>query len=316
MQIILVASVARLRWGFPFSTGFLATCAALLMVTAITWAFMLGMQEGYQEARETVADTDDGTSKAKWVLHWQNQLAMQRHLLAVLTEETRHHLDTLAVQLGKVRARSLRIEALGAHLVDVAKIDEIRFDLLASPPGLGGTENHGEHVHGQNTFLRSLIALDTQLGDQAEKLQALQSLLLDADLQQAQRPTGKPVKGAWLSSRFGTRIDPFTGKPAHHAGVDFSGQPGTPVLAVADGLVTWSGYRPNYGNTIDLYHGDGMSTRYAHNKRNLVAVGSKVDKGQIIAMMGSTGRSTGTHLHFEVLQHGKAIDPMKMLEHR
>ena len=162
-------------------------------------------------------------------------------------------------------------------------------------------------------FLVALEELNYKIEDRAEKLSAMESMLIDRTLQRQTIPTGSPTKGGWVSSLFGKRADPITGKIEFHAGVDYAGKSGSPILAVASGIITWSGARYGYGNVVEINHGNGYQTRYAHNKKNLVVVGQKVDQGQVIALMGSTGRSTGSHVHFEVLNNGKAVNPKKYI---
>jgi murein DD-endopeptidase MepM/ murein hydrolase activator NlpD len=127
-------------------------------------------------------------------------------------------------------------------------------------------------------------------------------------------PAGRPITSGWLSSYFGIRTDPFTGKKERHKGLDFAGKLGSDVVAVASGVVTWAGRRYGYGNLVEINHGNGYSTRYGHNDKITVKVGDAVKKGQIIAKMGSTGRSTGPHVHFEVLHKGKQVDPMSYIK--
>ena len=124
---------------------------------------------------------------------------------------------------------------------------------------------------------------------------------------------GRPVNSGWISSYFGKRTDPFTGKPANHRGVDFAGKMGAEIIAVADGVVTWSSSRYGYGELVEINHGNGYSTRYAHNSENLVAVGDEVRKGQTVALMGETGRATGPNLHFEVLKNGHRVNPVNFI---
>ena len=126
-------------------------------------------------------------------------------------------------------------------------------------------------------------------------------------------PSGRPVEEGWLSSTYGKRSDPFTGKPDFHPGLDFAGRKGSEVVAVADGVVIWSGPRGGYGNMVEIDHGHGYVTRYGHNEKNLVKVGDTVKKGQEIALMGSTGHSTGPHVHFEVLHNGKTVNPARFI---
>ena len=128
-------------------------------------------------------------------------------------------------------------------------------------------------------------------------------------ISEQQRLNGQPVEKGWISSHFGQRTDPFTGKPAMHNGMDFAGREGSSIIAVAAGVVTWAGHQSGYGNLVEVSHGDGFVTRYAHNKQNLVEAGAIVRKGDTIALMGSSGRSTGAHVHYEVYKHGRPVDP-------
>ncbi|HEX5764276.1 MAG TPA: M23 family metallopeptidase, partial [Woeseiaceae bacterium] len=141
----------------------------------------------------------------------------------------------------------------------------------------------------------------------------LESVLINQQLVARVSPQGRPVTSGWMSSYFGKRTDPFTGKPANHKGVDFAGKAGAEVLAVADGVVTWSSKRYGYGQLVEINHGNGYATRYAHNSENLVAVGDEVKKGETVALMGDTGRATGPNLHFEVLHQGKQVNPVNFI---
>jgi len=153
-----------------------------------------------------------------------------------------------------------------------------------------------------------------QAEHRADQLAVLESLMASRRLSQDLKPEGRPITSGWLSSYFGNRADPFSGKQKLHAGVDFAGKEGSDVVAVASGVVTWSGKRYNYGTMVEINHGNGLVTRYAHNKDNLVTVGETVKKGQLIAAMGRSGRATGPHVHFEVLQDGRKVNPLKYLQ--
>jgi murein DD-endopeptidase MepM/ murein hydrolase activator NlpD len=158
-----------------------------------------------------------------------------------------------------------------------------------------------------------LDELTTGMDDREQKLSVLERLLMDRSLRARVIPSGRPVTEGWLSSGFGKRADPFTGKQEYHDGVDFAGKEGADVMSVGDGVVTWSGKRSGYGNLVEINHGNGYVTRYGHNKEQLVDVGDTVKKGQMIALMGSTGRSTGPHVHFEVLRNGKPVNPSRYI---
>ena len=159
----------------------------------------------------------------------------------------------------------------------------------------------------------TLDDIEKTIVDRREKLTAMESMLIDRALQDQIRPKGRPALGGWMSSLYGYRSDPLSGKKEFHQGVDFAGKLDTPITAVAAGIVIWSGLRFGYGNLVEISHGNGYTTRYAHNRKNLVAVGEKVEKGEIIALMGASGRSTGTHVHFEVLRYGKHLNPNSYL---
>jgi len=153
------------------------------------------------------------------------------------------------------------------------------------------------------------LAADIEAREQ--QLQVLESLMANRKLQQEAAIAGRPVTWGWLSSRFGRRTDPFTGRPAWHAGVDFAGKEGSDIISVGSGVVTWAGERYGYGLMVEVNHGGGITTRYGHAKEILVKVGDIVKQGETLAKMGSTGRSTGPHVHFEVRKHGKAVDPSR-----
>ncbi|MDZ7645149.1 MAG: M23 family metallopeptidase [Woeseiaceae bacterium] len=159
----------------------------------------------------------------------------------------------------------------------------------------------------------AMRGLALQLDSREAQLGVLESVILNQNLNDRVHPQGRPVKSGWMSSYFGRRTDPFTGKPATHRGVDFAGKEGAEILAVADGVVTWSSKRYGYGQMVEINHGNGYATRYAHNSENLVAVGEEVRKGQTVALMGDTGRATGPNLHFEVLHRGQRVNPVNFI---
>jgi murein DD-endopeptidase MepM/ murein hydrolase activator NlpD len=163
-------------------------------------------------------------------------------------------------------------------------------------------------------FIQELDALSRQLDDRSEQLSVLETMLMNRNLQQQALPAGRPIKKGWISSYYGMRTDPFTGKREHHAGVDFAGKHGAEVVAVGAGVVTWASERYGYGNLVEITHGNGIATRYGHNHKILVKVGDKVEKGDTLALMGSTGRSTGPHVHFEVLKNGRSVNPSEYIQ--
>ena len=152
-------------------------------------------------------------------------------------------------------------------------------------------------------------ALEGYFAGREVQFEVLAVLLSSEQLRTESTPAGRPIRSGWQSSSFGSRIDTISGKRAWHTGADFAGRKGSDILAVASGVVSWSGVKAGYGTMIEVSHGDGLSTRYAHNQENLVTLGDLVRRGDVIALMGSSGRSTGPHVHFEIFKHGRAVDP-------
>ena len=241
-------------------------------------------------------------------------LERQRQAIGVTRQETEDMLDAMAIRIGRMNARVIRLDALGRRLTDMADLDDGEFD-FDSEPAMGGPEE--PYVSGWAIavpeVLSAMQALDRELDDREAQLGALEGVLMGQSLEKRVLPQGQPIQSGWVSSYFGRRTDPFTGKPANHKGVDFAGKEGAEVIAVADGVVTWSSKRYGYGQLVEINHGNGYSTRYAHNSRNLVALGDEVRKGQTVALMGDTGRATGPNLHFEVLQDGRPVNPVNFI---
>lgn len=237
------------------------------------------------------------------------ELAQQEQQLVAARHDANKHMNALAVRLGEMQAHAERLNALGARLASMAEIDDGEF-AFGQAPALGGPENSLDmDPLTLAEFERELATLGTRFGQQRTQLSVLEELLLDRDLDSRLMPNGRPVNSGWLSSRYGNRLDPFSGERAWHGGIDFAGKMGAPIHTVADGVVTWSGTRHGYGTMVEVDHGNGYVTRYAHNSENLVDVGERVRAGQTIALMGKSGRATAPNVHFEVLQDGRTVDP-------
>ena len=207
-------------------------------------------------------------------------------------------------------AEVIRLEALGRRLTEMAGLDEGEFN-FDEPPAQGGPEAVVEGALAVAPDLsRMLEELSRQIEDRERQLGVLETLLSSRNLSEQIVPGGRPVNQGWISSYFGMRPDPFSGRKAFHRGIDFAGQKGAEIVAVAAGVVTWSRERYGFGKMVEINHGSGYVTRYAHNQENLVEVGDTVQKGQTIALMGSSGRATGPHLHFEVLKDGRPVNPI------
>jgi murein DD-endopeptidase MepM/ murein hydrolase activator NlpD len=302
MNIILFTNKRGQVWNFELNllhAGITAVAGLLLLISVAVYT---GIH---------LAD-DEFESVSKW----RGMVAGQQVEIDEARRNAQADIDALTLRLGTMQAQMLRLNALGERLVNQGGMDKEEFDFDAVP-AVGGSGGSGGEVEVQSVpladFLSMLDNLGNEMVDREQKLSVLESLLLSRSLRERVMPSGKPVAEGWLSSKYGKRNDPFTGKQDFHEGLDFAGKKGSEVVTVGDGVVTWSGERSGYGNLIEINHGNGYATRYGHNQRHLVKVGDKVKKGQQIALMGSTGRSTGPHVHFEVLQNGKTVNPSKYI---
>lgn len=240
-------------------------------------------------------------------------LARQQRAVDQVRRRSQAELDALAVRVAQIQAQVMRIEGLGQRLVDLADLDREEFNFGQAPAQGGPIEAVALENPLPTDFMRALEELSTQIKDRERQLIVLEDVFQGRGLSLQGRAAGSPIAEGWLSSFFGIRTDPFNGRPAMHEGLDFAGKFGSPVVAVAAGSVIWSGPRDGYGNLVEVDHGHGFVTRYGHNSRNLVRVGQLVRKGQQIARMGSSGRSTGPHVHFEVLRDGQPVNPLRYL---
>jgi murein DD-endopeptidase MepM/ murein hydrolase activator NlpD len=236
-------------------------------------------------------------------------LATQREQLTALDQDSRRGLDALALQLGQLQAQATRLNALGDRLTQVGKLDDGEFD-FASEPALGGPEDTTVGAGRSLPLQDGVDKLRAEFERQEAQLDVLANLLRDRRIDNALLPTGMPVLQGYIASGYGARTDPIDGHPGVHLGIDFDAPAGSPVLAVADGVVTYASERSGYGNVVEIDHGNGYMTRYAHNSAFVAEVGTRVHAGQTIAKVGSTGHSTGPHCHFEVWLNGRAVNPM------
>lgn len=235
----------------------------------------------------------------------------------------RENLDAMAQKVGEMQAKLVKLEAMGERVSGAAgvKPDEIK-PLLRTPgpavpgaaPARGG--QGGPYLPLTSPSLEQLQGLVTRVDEaadyQTDLFTLFESRLLESRLQALMIPSSTPVEGV-VGSGFGFRSDPFTGRAALHTGLDFPAEPGTPIHAAAGGMVTGKEWHPAYGNVLEIDHGNGLVTRYAHNASVEVALGALVKRGQLVARVGNSGRSTGAHLHFEVLVDGVPQNPARFL---
>ncbi len=220
-------------------------------------------------------------------------------------------LDALAAHIGQMQANVIRLNALGQRLVTVTKLDRGEFDFERKPAYGGPHEPANGATMDLNTVLREL---NDELHSREQQLSLLEDVIMRSELMKEASPAGRPISKGWISSYYGKRTDPFSGKIEMHKGMDFAGKKGSDVVAVASGVVTWTGERSGYGHLVEINHGNGYVTRYGHNEDIVVKVGDSVERGQTISKMGSTGRSTGPHVHFEVLLNDRQIDPIRFVQ--
>ncbi len=228
-------------------------------------------------------------------------LEEQAKLVEQLHSSTDQKIDGLISQLAQMQSQLNQLDTLSVNLAEKSGLNKDDFQL-------------SEEIR---TNLNKDAELTTQINKVADALEfkiqqltALESILLGLNIEQESKLAGRPISKGWLSSYYGVRKDPFTGKPAMHKGIDFAGEAGSSVIATGAGVITWAGDRFGYGKLIEIDHGNGLKTRYGHNDKIRVQVGDVVTKGQTVALMGNTGRSTGAHVHYEVLQNGRQVDPL------
>ena len=301
MKIIIVHG----RHGRSKSLSLSPLGKTLLSVCLLGIPTLFGAALGYQLGQ---GDSSAVISE-KAAQSWRESLQQQQQALDEARRLADARIKGFTAKIAELQARMVRLDALGEKLVQEAKLDDGELD-FSQPPVLGGPEMPVDVQQEYDIdFMHMINDLSAQIDNRWAQLDTLQGLLDKEGYAVESFVSGRPVKSGWESSPYGYRADPFSGKQAWHNGVDFAGKKGSEIIAVAAGVITWSGEKYGYGKMVEINHGDGYLTRYAHTLNNHVKVGDVVKKGQTIAAMGSSGRSTGPHVHFEVYKHGRAVDP-------
>lgn len=302
MNIILFSKNGSCTRSIQFTRWYHVALPAGLMASLVGSLLWLGFYLGAHRHPEPLMDD------------WQQELLLQKQQIESAKMRVQSDLDALTRRVGELQGHITRIDALGNKLVKMAGIDSKEFD-FNHPPAIGGpNESSDDHIHANSDLVNIIEDLALQIENRDEQLQVLDQVILSHNLHKEVQPAGRPITKGWTSSYYGMRTDPFTGKPEFHRGMDFAGKTGSPVVAVAGGLITWAGKRYGYGNMVEVNHGSGIVTRYGHGAEVLVEVGDTVKQGQEIMKMGSTGRSTGPHVHFEVLKQGRHVNPNKFIQ--
>lgn len=241
----------------------------------------------------------------------QAKVAQQKVELAQAQRASQAQVNALAARMGELQAQATRLNALGERLTEMGKLKDGEFD-FDEPVGVGGGDEPVSDMPVKE-LTETLGQVEQQFSASGQQLNVLASLMFDHQLEQNAVPSRMPIRNTYITSGFGGRADPFDGGSAFHKGVDFHANVGDPVMSVADGVVSYAGVRGGYGNVVEVDHGNGYVTRYAHNSRLVVKVGDLVRAGQQVARAGSSGRSTGAHVHFEVWADGRVVNPRKFL---
>lgn len=287
-----------------------------IQLLAVAAAILIGLPALIGTVSYKIAsyfDPSTGLREPEYVQQQAALLTNERQVIEQARRDAELHLNALAQRLGHMQAELMRLNALGERLARMGGLDKREFD-FSSGPAMGGPEGaRGLSALSVPDFIKELERVSGQIDTKSKRLDALESSLIDKKLHAAVYPAGWPTDGGWLSSGFGVRSDPFTGRSTLHAGVDIASRFGSPIRAMGDGIVTYAEDRGGYGLTVEITHTSGLVTRYAHTSAILVHTGDRVKKGQNIALVGTTGRSTGPHLHFEVLRNGHATNPIGFL---
>jgi len=301
MQIMIThGGLARTRvvqvspWQVAGATGVVVLALLLLSGAIYHYFFLKAAREGWPVVSQLV----------KLVVH--DEIAQRDKFM-------RENLDAMAQKVGDMQARMVKLEAMGDRVSGMAglKTDELQ-GLSRGAPGASG----GPFVPLASPSLEQLTdalhTLDDAAASQSDLLTLTESRLLESRLKSLMIPSSRPVDVP-VGSGFGFRSDPFTHRGALHTGLDFPSDVGSPIHAAAGGVVRTAEMHPEYGLMLEIDHGNGLMTRYGHTSKILVKVGDLVKRGQVVADVGTTGRSTGPHLHFEVLVEGVPQDPAKFL---
>ncbi len=307
MNIIIVGR----RHGESRSVNLRPSAIYFLLGVAVTMPLMLGAA-GFLLTQHMTTDLglDSRTAEA-----WERNLEEQRQEIEELRGQADRELAALTVRLAELQSRVLRLDAVGERLVTTAELDADEFD-FSEAPAVGGPISYLDSAYEAPGITAAMDELANRINSREQQLAVLDDLIAANKLDEATFVAGSPIVKGWMSSRYGYRADPFTGRSAWHAGVDFAGKEGSGVVSVASGVVTIAEPRYGYGKMVEINHGNGYKTRYAHCKELNVKVGDVVRKGDIIAQMGSSGRSTGPHVHFEVYRNGRNVDPAAYIHRR
>ncbi|WP_293390518.1 M23 family metallopeptidase [Nevskia sp.] len=306
MDIIVVSHSQGRTWRLRLEArrvwGWLPLAAVVIGVLGLTFVAGMNLQ------------SDRGLLPKRIAGVWGAEFSQQRDELAQVKAKAEEDARALARRIAQLQAHVIRLDAAGTRMTQIANIDPSEFS-FDRPPAVGGPETE---AFGTPAVLEDVIGsldrLQKTLGDRERQMRVLEDLLLASRLEREVKPSGWPIDSGYITSGYGSRTDPFTGLRTTHPGIDFAAAEGSQVHAVASGIVTEAATANGYGQLIEINHGNGYRTRYGHNSKLLVKIGDRVLKGQPIALIGSTGRSTGPHVHFELVMNGNVVNPGQYLD--
>lgn len=308
MDILIISHSRGQTWKLRFvprSLWFILPAVVLpaLIVGGALWA-------GYSMAPDTRG--------VEQVVHatnvWDEEVSIQRKEIADLRRNLDDNVYALAQRLGQLQAHVTRLNAAGTRMTQMAELDAGEFNFDAAP-AIGGPESAEDSVPPSlDEFRVALNRFSRELDGRERQMRVLRDLMVAGELRDEVTPSGHPLLNGWISSNYGMRTDPFTGRRTSHNGIDFVSGTSSDVISVASGVVNFAGVKSGYGNLLEINHGNGYMTRYGHNRKILVRAGERVEKGQIVAVMGASGRATGPHVHFEVLHNGKTVNPTEYIQ--
>ncbi len=309
MDVIVVSHTRGKTWKLRLDAAHFTFWmpVALMICGALSLSFAVGYY----------ANSGQGLLPTHLMSSWNAELKAQRLELASAKSSAEENTHALARRMAELNAQMMRLDAAGERMVKVADLDPKEFN-FNRPPALGGPETAELELAlvqpSQDPLLQSIEKFQAKLSERERQMRVLEDLLMASRMQQEVMPSGWPVLNGFISSLFGYRTDPFSGRGAFHEGIDFAGAEGSGVIAVGAGVVSFAGERSGYGGLVEINHGNGYVTRYGHNSAVLVKTGDTIHKGERVARMGSTGRSTGPHVHFEVLLNGSPVNPSQYIE--
>lgn len=300
MSVIVTYSNGKSQYSKLFNLYFLIFILVSIISISITFSWFIYSNYSVQAEQFKLNDT-----QKKYQVHEQKVIALRT--------ETEYKVAAFANKIGLMKAEISRLNLLGDKLAKTANLTRGEFDFTKKPSIGGPLESALDYTPDLQGLLDEMDSLSLELNNRSQQLSLLETLLLNHNITNEAVLTGRPTvqRGTWLSSPYGIRKDPFTGKSAMHKGIDFAGKSGMNIIATGAGIVTWAGKRSGYGLMVEINHGNSISTRYAHAKEVLVKEGDVIGKGETIAIMGNTGRSTGPHVHYEVLKSGRQINPKR-----